>query len=392
MEIEAFASELPAEQAVATVLDSLKNSDLQPDLLIIAFNTDLAASQLKHQFTECFDCPILAGSSCLGGLTLNAPTHTAHSTISVLAIQDPEGDYAVGECQLCEDPRSAAANALDTALDRSQRGAESPALIWCMLPPGHEEDILNGFADVVGPQIPVLGGSSADNDVSGQWQQFSQAQSGQSHIVVAVFYPSTPIGISFSSGYEPSGKTGIATSVDERSLAAIDGQTAANHYNDWSEQSIKEQLDGGNVLALTTLYPLGRKIPSPSGVDDYLLSHPDAVTESGALSLFSVIEEGEELHLMQGSRDSLVQRAGTVLENASQLIPDTHTPKGALMIYCAGCMLTIDDDIQDMVSHTQKAAQKMPLLGFYTFGEQGCFLDGQNRHGNLMISAVVFSE
>ena len=392
MEVNAFASELPAEQAVLDVFVQIEQSGLAPDLLIVAFNTDLAASKLKQQFTNRYSCSILAGSSCLGGLTLSSNHNTPHSTLSVLLIQDPDGDYAVGECPLGNDPRVSAANALDTALDRSDRGAESPALIWCMLPPGNEEAILHGFADVVGPQIPVLGGSSADNDVSGHWQQFSHEQSGQDHIIVAVFYPSSPIGISFSSGYEPSGKTGIATSVQERTLSAIDGQNAAEYYNEWSDQSIKQQLDGGNVLALTTLHPLGRKIPSPSGVDDYLLSHPDAVTESGALSLFSIIDEGEELHLMQGSRESLIQRAGKVLNNALQLIPEGHTPKGALMIYCAGCMLTIDDDINDMLSATQEAAQDLPLMGFYTFGEQGCFLDGQNRHGNLMISAVVFSK
>ena len=392
MEINAFASTLPSDQAVSDVLQQIKASLLVPDLLIVAFNTDLAADQLQQQFTTQFNCPILGGSSCLGSLTLSQQQHIAHATISVLVIQDPDGDYAVGECRLQADYRSAACDALDTALDRSKRGAESPALIWCILPPGNEETILEGFADIVGPHIPVLGGSSADNDVSGQWQQFSHHHSGHDQITVAVLYPSSPIGTSFSSGYEPSGETAIATSVQERTLSSLDGQPAAQYYNDWSDQAIHQQLNGGNVLALTTLHPLGRKIPSPSGIDDYLLSHPDAVTESGALSLFSIIDEGEELHLMRGSRASLIKRAGKVLDNACQLIPEGHTPKGALMIYCAGCMLTIDEDIQQMVTATQCAVQNIPLIGFYTFGEQGCFLDGQNRHGNLMISAVVFSD
>jgi len=30
-----------------------------------------------------------------------------------------------------------------------------------------------------------------------------------------------------------------------------------------------------------------------------------------------------------------------------------------------------------------------PFLGNFTFGEQGAFLDKQNRHGNLMISVVA---
>jgi hypothetical protein len=32
-----------------------------------------------------------------------------------------------------------------------------------------------------------------------------------------------------------------------------------------------------------------------------------------------------------------------------------------------------------------------PFLGSFTFGEQGCFAGGENRHGNLMISVLVFT-
>ena len=114
-------------------------------------------------------------------------------------------------------------------------------------------------------------------------------------------------------------------------------------------------------------------------------------TEDGALALFSEVSEGDELHVMQGDMNSLTQRAAKVLANAMQLLPADKQPAGALMIYCAGCMLTVGDDIQAMSQELQSLT-RIPIIGLYTFGEQGCFLDGENRHGNLMISAVVFSQ
>jgi hypothetical protein len=33
-----------------------------------------------------------------------------------------------------------------------------------------------------------------------------------------------------------------------------------------------------------------------------------------------------------------------------------------------------------------------PFLGAFTFGEQGAITDGANRHGNLMVSGLVFGE
>jgi hypothetical protein len=29
-------------------------------------------------------------------------------------------------------------------------------------------------------------------------------------------------------------------------------------------------------------------------------------------------------------------------------------------------------------------------MGMFSFGEQGCLFGGENRHGNLMISAIIF--
>ena len=61
------------------------------------------------------------------------------------------------------------------------------------------------------------------------------------------------------------------------------------------------------------------------------------------------------------------------------------------MIYCAGCMLAIETDLTLMINDLRRSHPHLPIMAMYTFGEQGCFLDGKSRHGNLMISALVFS-
>ena len=76
--------------------------------------------------------------------------------------------------------------------------------------------------------------------------------------------------------------------------------------------------------------------------------------------------------------------------NAIGLLPEGSKPKGILIIYCAGCMLTVSDSISTMLDKVRNSVGDIPVAGAYTFGEQGRFLDGVNRHGNLMISAVVF--
>ncbi|WP_199243986.1 FIST signal transduction protein [Bacterioplanes sanyensis] len=377
-----------ASSACDEVIQTL--ADGHWSLIIAGFNTEHDASLLQQRLTQAFDCPIMAGSSCLGALGIEQQTQ-AQAGLVLWALADHSGNYGVGACSQGDDPRQAAQQALEKALAQSGREYESPALLWCILPPGQEECVLQGFSDVVGPNVPVLGGSSADNDVSGQWQQFHRQGVGVDLIQVAVFFPSGSVGVSFSSGYQPSGQTLVATQVAGRQLMELDGQPAAQRFNQCIDGAIEQQLEGGNVLALTTLHPLGRCIPMADGPDDYLLSHPDAVTESGALTLFSEVAQDESLELMTGSIDGLVNRAGKVLENARQLLPKEEKPVGALMIYCAGCMLTIGEQVHAMAADVHANAA-MPIMGLYTFGEQGCFVDGQNRHGNLMISAVVFGQ
>ena len=145
-------------------------------------------------------------------------------------------------------------------------------------------------------------------------------------------------------------------------------------------------------MGLTSSAPLGRPVALDNGAVNYLLCHPDSVDTNGALHVFSEVKEGEELVLMEGSISSLIARAERVINNAIMLLPEGKKPVGVLMIYCAGCRLMVGDEINFMLYSLQEKFSSLPICGPFTFGEQGRFLDGKNRHGNLMISAVVFSQ
>ena len=49
-----------------------------------------------------------------------------------------------------------------------------PSFIWINPPPGPEDEILSGVKEGMdGRNIEIIGGSSADNDVSGKWKQWN---------------------------------------------------------------------------------------------------------------------------------------------------------------------------------------------------------------------------
>jgi hypothetical protein len=142
----------------------------------------------------------------------------------------------------------------------------------------------------------------------------------------------------------------------------------------------------------TGLHPLGRIVGAIGGVPYFQLSHPDSVTPEKGMTLFTDVALGEEVFLMQGNPESLVTRAGRLARSVSQSGAAEHAiVAGAMVIYCAGCMLTIRERMPDVVASLRAGlGEGVPFLGAFTFGEQGCFLGGENRHGNLMISLMVF--
>ncbi len=337
---------------------------------------------------------VLHGStSCLGAMT-RAGFHSHEGAgLGLFAIADDAGAFGVGAKRAGSDPAGAAREAIREAVEVAGRPGEVPALVWLSAAPGTEETVLRAIESVIGSEVPIVGGSSADNAVQGQWKQFTARETFSDAIVVSALFTSGRVASAFLSGYSPEGKRGRVTRADGRKIVEIDGRPAAQVYDEWTGGIIRDVLDGGgNILARTSLHPLGREVGSAAGVPYYRLAHPDSVTADGALSLFADVEEGDVVHLMVGSIDGLVERAGRVAEEVlvrNALRADAIA--GALVIFCAGCMLTVKERMNEVVDGLDAALSGRPFLGSFTFGEQGCMVGGENRHGNLMISVTVFT-
>ncbi len=385
------SSKEAASQLWEQLSDRLGNP---PDWIVVAPSVNYDIPQVQKTLNSLGAKRFHGSTSCLGAMTERGVINTEGRGIAAFGIADPNGDYGVGEASLdaTASPEAAACQALDAALSDAERPGEVPELIWISAPPGCEERVISGLESSLGAGVPIVGGSSADNDVSGQWAQLTQAGVHLNAVIVSVLFPSTKLHFAFHSGYEPTEIKGHVTRADGRILYEIDGRPAAEVYNDWTSGVLQDALTTGeqNVLPLTTLYPLGRVVGSVGGTAYHQLSHPDRITPERGLSLFSDVEVGDEVWLMQGTRQSLVERGGRVARAAMQAGNiKADDIAGGLVIYCAGCMLTVQDQMDEVVGHLNDALDGHPFLGSFTFGEQGCFIGGENRHGNLMISVLL---
>ena len=329
-------------------------------------------------------------TSCLGAMTSDGITEN----LGVFAIDDPNGAYGTAKKPITDDAKGAARAATLDALTNADRLGETPELIWLSCTPGAEEQVLEGIETVVGPDVPIIGGSAADNDVSGGWFVYDRKGKCHSGVIVTVMFPSCPVSFAYHNGYAPTEKAGTVTRVDGRRVLEIDNRPAFDVYREWTDAAVDINADDASmqsILSESTLFPFGRKVSDIGGVSSYLLAHPAAACTDGSLDLFATVHQGEVLTQMTGTETGLIERAGRVASLARSAGHNQKTAvAGALMVYCGGCMLSVRHRLDEVVTGVSAALENAPFLGTFTFGEQGRIMGAGNRHGNLMISCIIF--
>lgn len=397
------------EAGVVSTLEAA-GAGAAPDL-IIAFAAEQDFDRLLAQLRAGFPgVQLLVATSCQGVMRagpdsdFDAGCDTRRGgalgdrrcapSFGAMAFFDPAGAFGAGAADFGRQaPRAAAAEAIGRAIEDAGRAGEAPALIWMAAAPGSEEEVIAGLQEVVGANTPILGGSSADDAVSGRWAQATQTTRHHNGLVLAALFPSKGVSFAYSSGYAPTTRSGVATRTEGRRLFEIDGQPAAAVYQSWCGAIGEPGSTQRPILQQSTFHPLGRAVGAVGGVADFVMAHPATVYPDGSLGLFATVDAGERLRLMSGDVERLVRRAGRVAEAALRREAWRQDDvAGALMVYCAGCMMAVGDRMGEVAAGVHHVLNPIPTLGAFTFGEQGRCSSGVNRHGNLMISCVLFEK
>lgn len=378
-------------EAVNDIVAEISKSIHSPNLILIYYTETQDAAILKETLRKYYpQTQLLACSSCQG--TMSDQGYLQGHSIVVLAIQDDKGAYGTSACHLntSRPVIDQVKNVLQQAIANSQRLGELPALIILHSTSGYEELILQGIRDELGVNIPIIGGTAADNQIQGNWTIFDTNTLTTEGIAMAVLYPSARVSYSFHSGYAETEFSAIATKIDGRKLQELDGKPAAEVYTSWYQKITKKSLDLEHLFEQSTLFPLGLQTGEIYGVPYFSLTHPASLTPEGGIDIFCSMNEGDRVHFMTGTTEMLISRAGRVVDSANENRQHNHTPIGGIAIYCAGCMLHVKDSLHDVAKNISHSMHNAPFICPFTFGEQGQFIGGEIAHGNLMISAVLF--
>ena len=399
----------------------------QPSLIICAFTCTHEAEAVAKRVHELSPTVPMIGCTSCRGVVLNERwiTHNKKYALGLWGLCDDGGAYIT--IHIKERPSGGGlrdevyAQASSAMRQRGGDDSAPPSFAVLLGSPGNEEAILDGLTAALGGEVPILGGSAADNDVTSGWHQIAVAgRSGVSvgapsvssnGITIAVCWASCQTATTLTSGFKPTGCKAKVTKVDEsdhgRTILEVDegwgsGPTPIRDvYDKWSKGAILKGApykDGvATVLASSSFCPLGEVDGSYVRV-----MHPAFMHEtSGSLTTFADARVGMEVTMLDAAPESL---AKLISRSAKGLITDAmgasggdasafepHEVIGALNIFCGGLVMAIDDSMPVAAQQLAEVVGHNNAMGICCFGEQG--MDNKRRacHGNLMFGCLLFS-
>jgi hypothetical protein len=398
MKIESFSSTQPLDKNI--LADISHGISSAPDLLLVYSTVGMPMDAVLQGLSQKYPKAKIAGSTSCNAVMTNTGYHSVNGQgLGGLAFTSDTLDYGIGYSAV-QAGAVDVKQACESSLGSAKKFGILPTLIWMMCSPGMEESCIQGITDYFGTFVPVFGGTAADNDLTGKWRLFFDQQSFESGLIVVTFFDIPTPSFSFHCGYQQTEFKGCVTKSLGRKLIEIDHRPAAQVYDEWTGGLISRSLTDKkekfpkNILNISSLFPLARRRGDIASNPLFLLSHPETVTAKKEITLFTDIQIGDEVFLMEGSVESLQRRASEVIKSVLMRERITEDDMaGVLIVYCAGCMLTVSSvaSMQPVFEGIKSAlGQKTPFLGILSYGEQGCFIDEDNFHGNLMISVTIF--
>ena len=284
----------------------------------------------------------------------------------------------------------------------------NPQAIYMSATPGAEEGVIEALAAEF-PDVPVFGGTAADDELAGAWAVMSDEGVSGTGVSLVGIGESVKFGASMIGPYTTTRKHAKATKSEGRRVFEIDGKPAADWVFDWLGEEVREQYEnGGLVLPQTAQKPIGIKQPSAGGLGtkvasalgsaDYVTCHCAAFGgKEKYVDFFTPIPEGSELVVMEsgdgpstGYASALSDAFDVAKSNGSM---DGNDPTAGILVFCGGMAIAVGDNLDSGLTSEGFASkfEGIPMMGMTCFGEQAHLPRAQkNAQRNLSVGVVLF--
>jgi len=382
------------EEAVAMMKEKLEEKN--PNYVLLWYTIAYNPTEIKDILRELLgpNVQIQGNSSAVAVMSPDGYHLGPVGSLAIMGIASDKVTIGVGGASLDEmTPREAGRKAIQEAMANSGKEG-NPRFIYITATSGQEEGILLGIEDIIGIDIPIIGGSAGDETLQGKWSNIANDNVSVNGVVLGAVYTDLKIGQAHEFGFMKTVKQGIVTRAEGRTLYEIDERPAAEVYNEWAGNHFaKELAEGGMILAEATFYPIAKIVKGEKEQTYLCVSHPGIINlPEKSITMFTDIETGDEIMLLHGNWEWLVNRAQSTARLAMRS-ENISSGEGLFAFYtfCAGTLLAIPEGERAKVpSLLRDEIGDIPFVGGFTLGEQ-IFMPGVgNRHANLVNSLAIF--
>lgn len=274
------------------------------------------------------------------------------------------------------------------AMSQVKGSDREPDYFFMTASPAEEEEYLKGIQDVIG-DIPVFGGSAADNTVEGKWSIICNDKVFADGCAIAIFFADNEMKNVYTGVYEETENVGIITKLNGiRCLAEIDGVPAVEKYAEWTGKNV-DDLMGSNLLTETIFDPLGVKDPIGNVT---AVRHPMFANDDLSMNIGANLAVNTAIIQLHGTPESIVAANPATVEKVKEMME--KEVQSYFLVHCGGRRLGLQlaNAESNIYPEVVKATGGKEFLMVFTFGEYGKSEHSSNTVGGLSLSFTGFSE
>jgi hypothetical protein len=275
------------------------------------------------------------------------------------------------------DPRATGRRLAKEAMANAARKT-APVAFAMFASPAEEEYYLKGIQDVIG-EVPMFGGSAADDAVAGEWKIFCEDKVVGDGCAVAFFYTTKAIKNVFTGAFEETDTVGLVTKVkNDRCIVEIDHEPALKKYAKWIGMKA-DDLMGQNLLVASIPHAVGVKTLQG---DLTAVRHPMIGNKDYSFNVGAKVAEKTAMILLKNDVKGLIKGASDTIKE----VKNGFNPGGLFLVHCGGRKLHIGDKVDEDFKAIKKACGETPFIVAFTFGEYG-----QMNHSGATICGLSLS-
>ena len=327
------------------------------------------------------DIPLL-GCSSAGSISIHG-SHKDSVAVFIISSNSIEFSCGIGY-DISKNSRLAGSKAAKQASSHAHNIKQAYIMLSDSLA-GNNTDVLRGSQEILGTRFPIIGGGAA--------YQYINNEIFTDSAVGVLVSGDIRLGIGKSIGWQPIGKPHKVTKAKLNIIKEIDKKIAVELYEEYFEKSFEEIKNEG-IAKLGINYPIGIRLANKDR--EYFTRVPLGIEESGSLMLNADIREGEDISLMIGDKDLVLESARKASLEALNDIKNAKIKFALVFSDIARLLLLRKDADKEIDMVKEVIGRNIPILGCYTSGEYAPFdtaeLKGQCHFNNHSISVVLFSE